>query len=160
MFFTISNTSFPVYYFGALSFSTVLSKCISILRYLCFLGKNHRCRIYTNFLDDGRYTDAVPSTQIGHAPLFPLVCPDNVKPSGSIMDANEYDCIQCEILLLILVPHTHPFIPEFFHIFNEWFQKHINIGVSLLQTLDKNIQYKVLSFVTQPCQKVVHHEDD
>jgi hypothetical protein len=31
MFFTISNTSFSVYYFGALSFSTVLSKCIFIL---------------------------------------------------------------------------------------------------------------------------------
>jgi hypothetical protein len=83
MFFTISNTSFPVYYFGALSFSTVFSKCIFILRYLCFLGKNHRCRIYTNFLDDGRYTDAVPSMQIRHAPLFPLVCPDNVKPPGA-----------------------------------------------------------------------------
>jgi hypothetical protein len=37
------------------------------------------------------------------------------------MDANEYDCIQCEILLLILVPHTHPFIPGFCHIFHEWF---------------------------------------
>jgi hypothetical protein len=80
MFFTISNTSFWVYYFGALSFSTVLSKCIFILWYLCFLGKNYQCHMYTNFLDDGRYTDAVPSTQIGHAPLFPLVCPDNVKP--------------------------------------------------------------------------------
>jgi hypothetical protein len=40
--------------------------------------------MYTNFLDDGRYTDAVPSTQIGHAPLFPLVCPDNVKPQGAL----------------------------------------------------------------------------
>jgi hypothetical protein len=36
--------------------------------------------MYTNFLDDERYTDAVPPTQTGHAPLFPLVCPDNVKP--------------------------------------------------------------------------------
>jgi hypothetical protein len=80
MFFTISNTSFPIYYFRALSFSTVLLKCIFILRYLCFLGKNHRCRMYNNFLDDGRYTDTIPSTQIGHAPLFPLVCPNNVKP--------------------------------------------------------------------------------
>jgi hypothetical protein len=80
MFFTISNTSFSVYYFGALSFLTVLSKYIFILRYLCFLGKNRRSRMYINFLDDGRYTDAVPSTQIGHATLFPLVCPDNVKP--------------------------------------------------------------------------------
>jgi hypothetical protein len=59
IFFTISNTSFPVYCFRALSFSTVLSKCIFILRYLCFLGKNHRCHMYTNFLDDGKYTDAV-----------------------------------------------------------------------------------------------------
>jgi hypothetical protein len=83
MFFTISNTSFPVYYFRALSFSTVLSKCIFILWYLCFLGKNHRCRMYTNFLDGGRYTDAVPSTQPGHASLFPLVCPDIVKPPGA-----------------------------------------------------------------------------
>jgi hypothetical protein len=83
MFFTISNTSFSVYYFRALSFSTVLSKCIFILRYLCFLGKNYRCRMYTNFLDDGRYTDAVLSTQIGHATLFPLVYPDNVKPPGA-----------------------------------------------------------------------------
>jgi hypothetical protein len=80
MFFTISNTSFPVYCFGALSFSIVLSKWLFILRYLCFLGKNHRCRMYTNFLDDGRYTDVVPSTQTGHAPLFPLVCLDTVKP--------------------------------------------------------------------------------
>jgi hypothetical protein len=76
------------------------------------------------------------------------------------MDASEYDCIQCKILLLILVPHTHPFISEFCHIFHEWFQEHINIGVSLLRTLDKNRQYKVLSFVTQPCRKVVHREDD
>jgi hypothetical protein len=83
MFFTISNTSFPVYYFGALSFSMVLSKCIFILQYLCFLGKNRWCRMYTNFLDDGRYTYAVPSTQTGHAPLFPIVCPDNVKPPGA-----------------------------------------------------------------------------
>jgi hypothetical protein len=83
MFFTISNKSFPVYCFGALSFSTVLSKCIFILQYLCFLGKNHRCRMYTNFLEDGRYTDAVPSTQTGNAPLLPLVCPDNVKPPGA-----------------------------------------------------------------------------
>jgi hypothetical protein len=83
MFFTISNTSFPVYCFRALSFSTVLSKCIFILRYLCFLGKNCRCRMYTNFLDDGRYTNAVPSTQTGHVSLFPLVCPDNVKPPGA-----------------------------------------------------------------------------
>jgi hypothetical protein len=83
MFFTISNTSFPVYYFRALSFSTVLSKWLFMLRYLCFLGKNRRCRMYTNFLDDGRYTNAVPSMQIGHAPLFPLVCPDTVKPPGT-----------------------------------------------------------------------------
>jgi hypothetical protein len=76
------------------------------------------------------------------------------------MDANEYNCIQCEILLLILVPHTHPFISEFCHIFYEWFQEHINIGASLLQTLDKNIQHNVLSFVTQLYQKVVHREDD
>jgi hypothetical protein len=53
------------------------------------------------------------------------------------MDANEYDFIQCEILLMIPVPHTHPFILE-----------HINIDASLLQTLDKNRQHKVLSFVT------------
>jgi hypothetical protein len=83
MFFTISNTSFLVYYLGALSFSTVLLKYIFILWYLCFLGKNHRCRMYTNFLDDGRYTDAVPSMQTGHASLVPLVCPDNVKPPGA-----------------------------------------------------------------------------
>jgi hypothetical protein len=76
------------------------------------------------------------------------------------MDANKYDCIQCEILLLILVPHTHPFIPEFCHIFHVWFQKHINISVNLLRTLDKNRQYKILSFVTQPYRKVVHREDD
>jgi hypothetical protein len=80
MFFTISNKGFPVFCFRVLSFLMVLSKCIFILRYLCFLGKNRRCRMYTNFLDDARYTAAVPSTQIGHAPLFPLVCPDNVKP--------------------------------------------------------------------------------
>jgi hypothetical protein len=80
MFFTISNTSFPVYCFGALSFKTVLSKWLFILRYLCFLSKNRRCHMDTNFLDDGRYTDAVPSTQIGHALLFPLVYPDTVKP--------------------------------------------------------------------------------
>jgi hypothetical protein len=84
MFFTISNTSFSIYYFRALSFSTMLSKCIFILRYLCFLGKNRQCRMYTNFLDDERYTDAVSSTQTGHAPLFPLVCPDNVKPPGAL----------------------------------------------------------------------------
>jgi hypothetical protein len=82
MFFTILNTSFPIYYFKALSFLTVLSKWLFILRYLCFLGKNCRCRMYTNFLDDGRYTDAVPSTQTGHASLFPLVCPNTVKPPG------------------------------------------------------------------------------
>jgi hypothetical protein len=76
------------------------------------------------------------------------------------MNANEYACIQREILLLILAPHTHPFILEFYHIFHEWFQEHNNIDASLLRTLDKNIQHKVLSFVTQPCRKVVHHEDD
>jgi hypothetical protein len=119
MIFIISNKSFLVYYFGALSLSTILSKCIFILQYLCFLGKNCRCRMYTNFLDDERYTDVVPSTQIGHATLYPLVCPDNVKPPRSIMDANKYDFIQCEIVLLILVPHTHPFIPKFCHIFYE-----------------------------------------
>jgi hypothetical protein len=80
MFFTISNTSFAVYCFRALPFSIVLSKWLFILWYLCFQGKNRRCHMYTNFLDDERYTDAVPSTQIGHAPLFPLVCPDTVKP--------------------------------------------------------------------------------
>jgi hypothetical protein len=57
------------------------------------------------------------------------------------MDANEYDCIQHDI-------------------FHEWFQEHINIDASLLRTLDKNRQYKVLSFMTQPCRKVVHREDD
>jgi hypothetical protein len=66
------------------------------------------------------------------------------------MDANECDCIQREILLLIPIPHTHPLIPELFYIFHEWLQEHINIDASLLQTLDKNRQYKVLSFVTQP----------
>jgi hypothetical protein len=76
------------------------------------------------------------------------------------MDAKKYDCMQCKILLLILVPHTHPFIPEFYHIFHEWLQEHINIGARLLQTLDKNRQHKILSFVTQPYRKVVHHEDD
>jgi hypothetical protein len=76
------------------------------------------------------------------------------------MDANEYDCIQREILQLILVPHTHHFIPEFYHIFHEWFQEHINIDASLLQTLDKNRQHKIHSFMTQPCQKVVRREDD
>jgi hypothetical protein len=76
------------------------------------------------------------------------------------MDANKYDCIQREILLLILVPHAHPFILEFCHIFHEWFQKHINIDASLLRTLNKNRQHKVFSFVAQPCRKVVHLEDD
>jgi hypothetical protein len=85
MFFTIWNTSFLVYYFEELSFSTVLSKCIFILWYLCFLGKNRRCRMYTNFLDDGRYTDAVLSTQTGHAPLFPLVCPDVIPSTQTWM---------------------------------------------------------------------------
>jgi hypothetical protein len=83
MFFTISNTSFPVYYFGVLSFSIVLSKWLFILRHLCFLSKNRRCCMYINFLDDRRYIDAVPSIQIGHVPLFPLVCPDTVKPPGA-----------------------------------------------------------------------------
>jgi hypothetical protein len=83
MFFTISNISFSVYYFGALSFSTVLSKWIFILRYLCFLSKNCWCHMYTNSLDDGRYTDAVLSMQTGHAPLFPLGYPDTVKPPGA-----------------------------------------------------------------------------
>jgi hypothetical protein len=76
------------------------------------------------------------------------------------MDANEYDCIQYEILLLILVPHTHPFILEFCHIFHEWFQEHINIDVNFLWTLNKNRQHKVLSFVTQQCWKIVQHEDE
>jgi hypothetical protein len=66
------------------------------------------------------------------------------------MDANEYDCIQREILLLILLPRTHPFISEFCHIFHEWFQEHINNDASLLRTFDKNRQHKVLSFVTPP----------
>jgi hypothetical protein len=39
--------------------------------------------MYTNFLDDGRYTDAVPFTQTGHVTVFPLVCPDTVKPLGA-----------------------------------------------------------------------------
>jgi hypothetical protein len=39
--------------------------------------------MYTNFLDDERYTDTVSFIQIGYAPLFPLVCPDNVKPLGA-----------------------------------------------------------------------------
>jgi hypothetical protein len=73
---------FSVYCFRALSFLTVLLKCIFILQYLCFLGKNRR--IYTNFLDDERYTDAVPSMQTGYASLFPLVYPNNVKPSGAL----------------------------------------------------------------------------
>jgi hypothetical protein len=76
------------------------------------------------------------------------------------MNANEYDCIQSEILMLIPVPHMHPFILEFCNIFHEWFQEHINIGASLLRTLDENRQHKVHAFVTQPCWKVVHHEDD
>jgi hypothetical protein len=53
MLFTIWNRSFQVYHFRALSFLTVLSKCLFILRYLCFLFKNHRCRMNTNFHDDG-----------------------------------------------------------------------------------------------------------
>jgi hypothetical protein len=76
------------------------------------------------------------------------------------MDASEYDCIQRDVLLLILVPHTHPLILEFCHIFHEWFQEHINIDASLLQTLDKNRQHKVASFVTQSCWKVVHSKDN
>jgi hypothetical protein len=76
------------------------------------------------------------------------------------MDANKYDCIHCEILLLTLVPYTHPFIPKLCHILYEWFQELINIGASLLQTLDNNRQHKVHSFVTQPCRKIVHREDD
>jgi hypothetical protein len=54
----------------------------------------------------------------------------------------------------------HPFILEHHHIFHEWFQEHINIDASLLRTLNKNRQHKILSFVTQPCQNVVHHEDN
>jgi hypothetical protein len=61
---------------------------------------------------------------------------------------------------MILNPHTHPFILEIHHIFHEWFQEHINIDARLLRTLDKNRQHKILSFVTQPYQNVVHHEDD
>jgi hypothetical protein len=83
MFFTISNTSFLVYCFRSLSFSTVFSKWLFILWYLCFLGENRRCCVYTNFLNDGRYIDVVPSMQTGHVPLFPLVYPDTVKPPGA-----------------------------------------------------------------------------
>jgi hypothetical protein len=78
----ISNRSFLVYRFEALSLSIVLLKCLFILWYLCFLSKNHRCHMNTNFLDDGKSTDAVPSMQRRH-PLFPLVCPDTVKPPGA-----------------------------------------------------------------------------
>jgi hypothetical protein len=74
---------FSVYHFGALSFLIVLSKCLFTLWYLCFLSKNCQCHMNTNFLDDKRYTDAVPSIQIGH-PLFPLVCPDTVMPLGTL----------------------------------------------------------------------------
>jgi hypothetical protein len=89
MFFTISNVSFLVYHFRALSFSTVLLKYLFIMQYLYFLSKNRRCCMKINFLEDGRYTNVVPSIQIGH-PLFPLVCPDIVKPPD-IMDANKYN---------------------------------------------------------------------
>jgi hypothetical protein len=54
MLFTISNRSFPLYHFRALSFLTVLSKYLFILRFLCFLSKNRQCRMNTNFLDDER----------------------------------------------------------------------------------------------------------
>jgi hypothetical protein len=81
MFFIISNTCSLVYYFRVLSFSTVLSKWIFILRYLSFLDKNRWCRMYTNFLDDGMYT--IPSTQTGHVSLFSLVYPNTVKPPGA-----------------------------------------------------------------------------
>jgi hypothetical protein len=30
--------------------------------------------MHNNFLDDGRYTDVVSSTQTAHASLFSLVC--------------------------------------------------------------------------------------
>jgi hypothetical protein len=48
------------------------------------------------------------------------------------MNVNKYDCFKREILPLILIPHTHPFILEIYHIFHEWFQEHINIDASLL----------------------------
>jgi hypothetical protein len=63
------------------------------------------------------------------------------------------------MLLLILASRRHPFISDC-HIFYDWFQEHININVSLLQTLDKSRQHKVLSFVTQSCLNIVHREDD
>jgi hypothetical protein len=52
---------------------------------------------------------------------LPFSLPWYCKALGSIMDANKYDCIQHEILLLILVPRMHPFILEFCHNFHEWF---------------------------------------
>jgi hypothetical protein len=76
------------------------------------------------------------------------------------MDANKYDFLYREILLLLLIPHMHPFIPELWHIFHEWFQEHININANLLRTLDTNRQHEIPSFVTQPCQNILQCKDD
>jgi hypothetical protein len=110
IFFTISNTSFPVYCFETIFLDGVV-KMHFHLAVLSFLGKKCWCRMYTNFLDDGRYTDAVPSTQIGYAPVFPLVCPDNVKPLGASWMQMIMIVYNVKYSLLILVPHAHPFIP-------------------------------------------------
>jgi hypothetical protein len=88
MFFTISNRSFPVYHFGALSFSTVLSKCLFILRYLCFLYKTHWCCMNTNFLDDGRCS----FIHVNRTSALSFSLPWNYKAPRSILDANKYDC--------------------------------------------------------------------
>jgi hypothetical protein len=88
IFFVISYTYVPPLATGAVSFSTVLSNNLAILRYLCLCGRNRRCRMYTVFKDDVRYLYEVFSRHIRH-PVFPLICPDNEKFAGrSLMVTN------------------------------------------------------------------------
>jgi hypothetical protein len=87
--FTISNIFFPVYRFEALSFSTVLSKYLFILRYLCSLQEpsmSHEHQFsrwkvnwYSSIHTNRRFTLCFS---------FPWYC----KAPESIMDANKYDC--------------------------------------------------------------------
>src|SRR5438128_5648590 len=81
MFLTNSNTSFPSRCLGALTFSSVPSNSLLILRYLWLGGKNHQLLMYINFLEPKRYTYCVSPKHIRH-PFFPFICPDKLNPPG------------------------------------------------------------------------------
>ena len=135
-FWTFLNTSAPLRVFRAKPCSFVLSNKDAMLRYLWFLRKNRRWRMYIVFQEFFKKRLIVSSPQLKNAnPPF-IFLSQKVTIARIVSFSHKHLWGQFEILSLVLIPDSNSLNLQCYKIFHRRLQEYIYIISRLLWPLD------------------------